>query len=250
MTGLTQAGLDAAAGGALEVSTFWCGHRGRYQVHAILCGRGGRSDRLMSCGECGAEYLASFLATVRPPSAEETQRPRIPLGTAHIDVLAHERAGEAEKERHMSVPTSRTGNPQAHRKAQGKENSKEDLGPGSIAGNLCADPELRYTPSGRAVARLRVAWTPRIKDEKSGKWEDGETEFFGVDVWGAQAENCAESLAKGDRVVADGQWSQRTYENKEGENITVRELTARDIGPSLLFRTATIKRTQRSGGSK
>lgn len=125
-------------------------------------------------------------------------------------------------------------------------NPREALGDGHVSGNLTADPELRYTPTGRAVCRLRVAYTPRVQDPDSGKWVDGETEFYSLDAWGQQGENCAEHLAKGDRIVACGQWQRRTYEDDQGNSRSVIEMQVRDLGPSLLFRGARVIRTQRS----
>lgn len=122
---------------------------------------------------------------------------------------------------------------------------RKDLGGGSLAGNLTADPELRYTPSGRAVCRMRVAVTPRIKDDKSGQWKDGQAQFFDVTAWGQLGENCAEHLARGQRIVADGQWESRTWEGKDG---TVQEsigLVARDLGPSMLFVGARVIKAER-----
>jgi single-strand DNA-binding protein len=118
----------------------------------------------------------------------------------------------------------------------------EDLGPGHIMGNLTEDPELRFTPSGRAVTKVRICYRDRIKDPKTEQWFDGEPEFYTLNVWGKQAEHCAEALAKGDRVVAAGSWSKRPWTTREGEARISVELTVRDIGPSLLFRSAEIQR--------
>lgn len=231
-----------------EAVTGWCGHRGRYQVTAILCGPRGWSDRMMACGECGRKYLASELAAWRTGYQHTQPRGARPPEGITTDHPAHERAGPHRKEGHMSVPTSRTGNPKARQKAQAAERQTEDMGEGHIMGNLTADPELRYTPTGRAVASCRVAYTPRSKDEGTGKWADGETEFYGITVWGQQGENCAEFLQRGDRVVAAGTWTKRFWEDKDGEERESIELTARDIGPSLLFKGATVTRTKRSKG--
>ncbi len=149
----------------------------------------------------------------------------------------------------MSVP-ARTGNPKARQRDQARDqDDRKDLGDGWLSGNLTTDPELRYTPTGRAVCNLRVAHTPRVKDDDTGKWGDGDTVFYNVTVWGQACENCAETLRKGDRVVVGGQWYERTWETTEGEQRTSVEMTARDIGPSLLFLAAVIKRTKRGGNN-
>jgi single-strand DNA-binding protein len=146
----------------------------------------------------------------------------------------------------MGVPASRTGNPKSRQKGQQDDKPVRVIGEGQISGNLCEDPELRYTATGRAVAKLRVAYTPRTKNDETGRWEDGETEFYNCDVWGQQAENCAEHLQRGDRVVAIGEWRERDWETREGEKRTSTEMTVRDVGPSLLFRGANVVRTRRS----
>jgi single-strand DNA-binding protein len=131
-----------------------------------------------------------------------------------------------------------------------KGREPEDMGEGHISGNLTEDPSLRFTPTGRAVANLRLAYTPRVKDDDTGRWSDGETEFYSVTVWGTQGEHCAEHLQRGDRVVAVGRWSKRFWEDREGEQRESVELTAQDIGPSLLFRGAIVKRTDRNRGAR
>lgn len=125
--------------------------------------------------------------------------------------------------------------------ASGRKQSttdNEDKGPGSVAGNLTDDPELRYTPSGRVVASLRIACSERVKDDKTGEWKDGPTAFYSITAWGRLAENAAEHMARGDRIVAEGRWTANRWEDKEGE---IRErivLTAHDLGPSMLFHGA------------
>jgi single-strand DNA-binding protein len=120
-----------------------------------------------------------------------------------------------------------------------------DHGPGYVSGNLTADPELRYTPTGRAVCNLRVAETPRIKND-AGEWVDGETSFYTLNVWGQMGENCSEAFQKGDRIIAHGNWRERFWITNEDEERSVTEMTVADIGPSILFRTAKLDRTQRS----
>jgi single-strand DNA-binding protein len=110
----------------------------------------------------------------------------------------------------------------------------------TIVGNLVDDPELRYTPSGDAVANFRVASTPRIYDRDSSQWNDGDTLFLTCTVWRQYAENVAESLTRGNRVIVQGRLKQRSYENAEGEKRTVYEIDVEDVGPALRFHTATL----------
>ncbi|SRR5690554_451084 len=118
----------------------------------------------------------------------------------------------------------------------------------TIVGNLTDDPELRFTPSGAPVANFRVASTPRTFDRQSGEWKDGEPLFLNCSAWRQMAENVAESLERGMRVVVQGRLRQRSYETREGEKRTVFELAADEVGPSLRYATAKVTRTQRSGG--
>ena len=118
----------------------------------------------------------------------------------------------------------------------------------TLVGNLTGDPELRFTPSGSAVANFTIASTPRTFDRQSNEWKDGETLFMRCSIWREAAENVAESLTKGTRVVVTGRMKSRSYQTKEGENRTVIELEADEIGPSLRYATAKVNRTQRSGG--
>jgi single-strand DNA-binding protein len=118
----------------------------------------------------------------------------------------------------------------------------------TIVGNLTADPELRFTPSGAAVANFTVASTPRTFDRQSNEWKDGDTLFMRCSIWREAAENVAESLTKGTRVIATGRLVQRSYETREGEKRTVVELQVDEIGPSLRYASAKLTRTQRSGG--
>ncbi len=118
----------------------------------------------------------------------------------------------------------------------------------TVIGNLTADPELRFTPSGAAVANFTVASTPRQFDRQSNDWKDGETLFMRCSIWRDAAENVAESLTKGVRVVVTGRLVSRTFDTKEGEKRTVNELQADEVGPSLKYATAKVNRTQRGGG--
>lgn len=118
----------------------------------------------------------------------------------------------------------------------------------TLVGNLTGDPELRFTPSGSAVANFTVASTPRTFDRQSNEFKDGETLFMRCSIWREAAENVAESLTKGTRVVVTGRMKSRSYTTKEGENRTVIELEADEIGPSLRYATAKVNRTQRNGG--
>ncbi|WP_461186740.1 single-stranded DNA-binding protein [Arthrobacter sp. Z4-13] len=118
----------------------------------------------------------------------------------------------------------------------------------TVIGNLTNDPELRFTPSGSAVANFTIASTPRTFDRQSNEWKDGETLFLRASVWREAAENVAESLTKGMRVIVTGRLKSRSYETKEGEKRTVIELEVDEIGPSLRYANAKVNRTQRSGG--
>ncbi|GAB2901009.1 single-stranded DNA-binding protein [Neomicrococcus lactis] len=118
----------------------------------------------------------------------------------------------------------------------------------TVIGNLTSDPELRFTPSGSAVANFTIASTPRTFDRQSNEWKDGEALFLRASVWREAAENVAETLTKGMRVIAQGRLKSRSYETKEGERRTVMELEVEEIGPSLRFASAKVTRAQRSGG--
>jgi len=118
----------------------------------------------------------------------------------------------------------------------------------TIAGNLVDDPELRFTPAGQPVARFRVASTPRFRDNTTGEWKDGDSLFLTCNVWRQAAENVAESLTRGMRVIVSGRLRQRSYETKEGEKRTVYEVEVDDVGPSLRNASAKVNRIARSGG--
>ncbi|MGW7292922.1 single-stranded DNA-binding protein [Streptomyces xiamenensis] len=118
----------------------------------------------------------------------------------------------------------------------------------TIVGNLVDDPELRFTPSGAAVAKFRVASTPRIFDRQSNEWRDGEGLFLTCSVWRQAAENVAESLTKGMRVIVQGRLKQRSYEDREGIKRTVYELDVEEVGPSLKTATAKVTRGASGGG--
>jgi single-strand DNA-binding protein len=118
----------------------------------------------------------------------------------------------------------------------------------TVIGNLTADPELRFTPSGAAVANFTVASTPRTFDRQSNEWKDGDTLFLRCSIWREAAENVAETLTKGTRVIVSGRLVQRSYETREGEKRTVYELQVDEVGPSLRYASAKVTRTQRSGG--
>lgn len=120
----------------------------------------------------------------------------------------------------------------------------------TVIGNLTADPELRFMPSGSAVANFTIASTPRTFDRQSNEWKDGEALFLRASVWREAAENVAETFTKGMRVIAQGRLRSRSYDTKEGERRTVVELEIDEIGPSLRFASAKVTRTQRSGGGQ
>ena len=116
----------------------------------------------------------------------------------------------------------------------------------TIIGNLTSDPELRWTPSGAAVANFTIASTPRTLDRQTQEWKDGEALFLRCNVWRQAAENVAESLTRGSRVMAQGRLKQRSFETKEGEKRTVIEMEVDEIGPSLRYATATVAKSARS----
>jgi single-strand DNA-binding protein len=118
--------------------------------------------------------------------------------------------------------------------------------PITLVGNLTGDPELRFTPSGQAVAKFRIASTPRAYDKASGEWKDGDTLFLDCSVWRQAAENVAESLQRGMRVIVQGRLKQRSYETKQGEKRTVYEVDADEVGPSLKNASAKVIRADRA----
>jgi single-strand DNA-binding protein len=118
----------------------------------------------------------------------------------------------------------------------------------TVVGNLTADPELRFTPSGAAVANFTVASTPRTFDRQSGEWKDGEALFLRCNIWRQAAENVAETLGRGARVIVQGRLKQRSFETREGEKRTVIELEVDEVGPSLRYATAKVTKASRGGG--
>ena len=118
--------------------------------------------------------------------------------------------------------------------------------PITVVGNIVADPELRFTPSGAAVSNFRIASTPRHFNKNTNGWEDGEGLFLTCNVWRQAAENAAASLAKGMRVIVQGRLKARTFQNREGEKRTVFEIDVDEVGPSLTFATATVNRADRN----
>lgn len=119
----------------------------------------------------------------------------------------------------------------------------------TIIGNLVDDPDLRFTPSGAAVANFRIASTPRTFDKQSNEWKDGDTLFLSCAVWRQAAENVAESLQRGMRVIVTGRLKSRSYETREGEKRTVFEIDVDEVGPSLRSATAKVTRASRSAGA-
>lgn len=122
--------------------------------------------------------------------------------------------------------------------------------PITITGNLVADPELRFIPSGAAVTNFRVATTPRVYNRETQQFEDGDALFMTCNAWRDMAENIAESLTKGMRVIVTGNLKQRSYQTKEGENRTVYEIDVAEVGPSLRYATAQVNRADRQGGQQ
>lgn len=119
----------------------------------------------------------------------------------------------------------------------------------TVVGNIVADPELRFTPAGAAVANFRVASTPRRYNSQTNQWEDGEAMFLTCNVWRQAAENVAETLSKGMRVIVTGRLKQRSFQTREGENRTVFEIDVDEVGPSLRYATAQVNRNPREGGN-
>lgn len=118
----------------------------------------------------------------------------------------------------------------------------------TVVGNLTNDPELRFTPSGAAVASFTIASNSRYLDKNTNEWKDAEPIYMRCSVWRQYAENVAESLTKGTRIIATGRLKQRSYETREGEKRTVMEMEVDDVGPALRYATAKVNRTQREGG--
>ncbi len=118
----------------------------------------------------------------------------------------------------------------------------------TVIGNLTSDPELRFTPSGAAVANFTVASTPRTFDKQSGEWKDGDALFMRCNIWRQAAENVAETLTRGARVIVSGRLKQRSYETREGEKRTVVELEVDEVGPSLKYATAKVNKVSRVSG--
>ena len=146
----------------------------------------------------------------------------------------------------MAVRPQQAEKPAQQQEKPARETRRLDAGPGSLAGNLTRDPELRYTPSGKAVCSLRVAVQERVFSERKKEWEDKDPEFFDVTCWAPLAEHVAESLSKGQRIVAEGRWEAQSWEDSEG---TVQErtvLVAADLGPSLKWVDVTVKPKRRS----
>ena len=145
------------------------------------------------------------------------------------------------------MPTGQAAEQAAQHSDSGDKNVPVDKGPGSVAGNLTHDPDLRYTPNGRAVSTVRVATSERVRDDRTGEWKDGPVAYYNVICWGNLAENVCDALEKGDRIVAEGRWTERSWTSKDGEPQSIVELTARDLGPSMMFRCARPVRPQRKG---
>ncbi|MFB9683560.1 single-stranded DNA-binding protein [Amycolatopsis plumensis] len=120
----------------------------------------------------------------------------------------------------------------------------------TVVGNLTSDPDLRFTPAGSAVANFTVASTPRMFDRQSGAWRDGDPLFLRCSLWREYAENAAESLVRGSRVIVHGRLRQRSYDTKEGEKRTVMELDVEEIGPALRYATAKVTKINRVTGGE
>lgn len=148
----------------------------------------------------------------------------------------------------MAPPTTKPGNNKVRQEQADRKPERRLVGEGFVFGNLVSDPELRFTPTGKGVAKIRVVMTKRVQDEQTREWKDTEPEYYDVQIWGQQAERTADNLSKGDRVIAHGLWYERDWEDREGKTRTSVELTAHDVGPSLLFADVRVKRAQRRSG--
>lgn len=142
----------------------------------------------------------------------------------------------------MGTPQPPAGGESSHTTGDTGRQSFTDLGDGHVSGNLTRDPELRFTTTGKPLASIRVADTPRVYDQGSGEWMDGPTVYQDVTIWGPMGERVAERLVKGDRICATGRWQQRSWTDAEGLTQSRKSLIARDIGPSLLARDVSIIR--------
>lgn len=118
----------------------------------------------------------------------------------------------------------------------------------TLVGNLTDDPELRFTAQGAAVANFRIAVSKRVRDAQTNEWKDGDTSYFRVNVWRQLAENVAESLTRGTRVIVTGTLKMRQWETQEGEKRSVVEVEATEVGPSLKWATAKVEKASRGGG--
>lgn len=162
-------------------------------------------------------------------------------------------AGEPGRERQqpdqpepgdLPEPPGEPAGPDWQRPARQSATTYTDAGDGWLTGNLCRSPELRFSNSGQPIALLRLAETPRYKDDQTGEWFNGDTEYYDVQVWRRQAENVVESLGTGDRVIAAGRWQLQEWTTGEGVRKQRRVLVARDIGPSLQWRQAKLINTR------
>lgn len=165
--------------------------------------------------------------------ASDTSRRMVATGS--IDENIWKEAGSAQADNGETAvpeapPTSTT--------------STRKLGPASLSGTLCADPVLRFAGSGNALVKVRLATSKRHRDPETGNYSNGPTEFIDVTVWGRQGENVMECLRKGDRVVVNGAWMEATWRGQDNAEHVTRSVTAADIGPSLLFRQASVVRAK------
>lgn len=149
--------------------------------------------------------------------------------------------GSWESSPRQPAASGETSVPEAPPKSQARTRV---LDVGSIAGTLCADPQMRFSQNGKAIVRIRVAVSKRTQDPDTGQWSNDPAQFHDLTVWGKQGENVMECLRKGDRVVANGMWQETVWTGNDNEEHTTRALSVRDIGPSLMFRAARPVRNQ------
>jgi single-strand DNA-binding protein len=165
-----------------------------------------------------------------------------PNGPAGGEPLSPEARKWAETTRSIQLDDQDGGQTSVPEAAPRQTAKTRTLGQGAMAGTLTADPELRFSQGGKALVKVRLAVSERRQDRSTGKWTNGEAEFFDVTVWGKQGEYVVECLRKGDRVVVVGDWQESTWLGKDEIEHTTKSLKARDIGPSLLFRQVRVVR--------
>lgn len=150
----------------------------------------------------------------------------------------------------MSIPTGSQGAPGVTPEPRQLGTQRTELGQGWVSGNVTQEIQFRYTQNGRAVANVRIAYSPRIKDPMTGQWTEAETQFYDLAVWGQMGERCANLLSIGDRIVAGGMFYRETWEDKDGNLREAIKMTVTEIGASMLFSDLRILRRRSNGGNR